>query len=145
MEEHPMMRHLMLPLAALALLAATVQEPAWACMRGGRNVWSGCSVGCGDCAGCGECGTVTRTVYVPECTTEMRTVPRTRYHQEQREKTITVTKRVPITEERTATYTVMVPETRTKTVTYNVCKPVWETMTREYTVNGPYTEPIEQT
>ena len=90
------------------------------------------------------CGTVVRTIYVPECTTEMRTVTRTRYHQEQRERQITVYKRVPITEEKTANYTVMVPETRTKTVTYNVCKPVWETQTREYTVNVPYTEPVEQ-
>ena len=55
-------------------------------------------------ASCGlRCGdTVVRTIYVPECTTEMRTVTRVRYHQEQREKTITVYKRVPVTEEKTA-------------------------------------------
>ena len=150
-----MMRQLSGGLALLVALATLAPAPAWAgrlrgeCMCSGcarcrlRRLWLGrqrlCRCRSSDC-----CGTITRTIYVPECTTEMRTVTRVRYNQEQREKTITVYNRVPVTEEKTATYTVMVPETHTKTVTYNVCKPVWETKTREYTVNVPYTEQVEQ-
>ena len=43
-----------------------------------------------------------KTIYVPECTTETRTATHARYNCEQREKTITVYNRVPVTEEKIA-------------------------------------------
>ena len=95
-----MMRQLSGMLALSSGAGDDAQAPAWAndCrLRLRRCVTAAADCGCG----CG-CGTVIRTIYVPECTTEMRTVTRVRYHQEQREKTITVYKRVPITEEKTA-------------------------------------------
>src|SRR5450631_1121925 len=137
MEDLSMLRYFGLLMAAIVAAAVTVQAPA-------RADDSGCATGCGQ-APASNCApaTCTRTVWEPECTTEMRTVTKCGTKQEQREHTVTTYKQETSTEEKTCTYTVMVPETRTKTVTYNVCKPVWETQSREYNVCVPYTEQQE--
>jgi len=86
----------------------------------------------------------TRTVQCYRWVTEMRDVNVTEWSKEPRERSYTVTKRVPRTEERSRDYTVMVPETRTKTVDYTVMNSVLEKRTADYTVRVPYTESIEK-
>jgi len=86
----------------------------------------------------------TRTVQCYRWVTEMQDVNVTEWSKEQRERSYTVTKRVPRTEERSRNYTVMVPETRTKTVDFTVMNSVPEKRTADYTVRVPYTESIEK-
>ena len=117
-------RMALLPLVGLLILGS--QSDAWAC-RGNK-----CCAQCTDCccettcscpADCccdAEPATITKTVMVPTYVTEKRKVHVTEYKKEERTRTCTVTKCVPITEEKTETYTVMVPETRTKMVDYTV-------------------------
>ncbi|MFV1966320.1 MAG: hypothetical protein ACC628_12925 [Pirellulaceae bacterium] len=83
---------------------------------------------------------VQRTVRVPTIVPEIRTIRTTEYHNEVRERTVTVHRYVPETKQVTETYTVMVPEQRTRTLNYVVCRPVWEEVEQTYTVNIPQQE-----
>ena len=94
-----------------------------------------CASSCGDPCGCGSvqsgcCGSTiqmqSRTIYVNQMVTEMRTVTRTKCKMEKRSREITVMKRVPVTEEKTRKYTVMVPTKKTRQVEYQVCVPYTE-------------------
>ena len=82
---------------------------------------------CGGCYGCAPVACaptdVEKVVYEPQWVTETRMVNVTKYKTEQRERTYTVQKCVPVTEQVEQSYTVMVPETRTKTVNYTVRVP----------------------
>lgn len=111
----------------LAVLAG-LTTPAFA-----ANKMHGCDPCCDPCPPA-QPEMVERTVMVPTMVTETRTVDCVEYHREDRERTVTVYRRVPETKEVTQTFTVMVPETRTKTVQYTVCKPVYETVDQQYTV-----------
>ena len=76
-------------------------------------------------AGCGAQITyVERTVMVPTQVTEKRSVNKTVYSTEERERRYNVTKRVPRTETKTETYTVQVTKTETKKVDYTVQSPI---------------------
>ncbi len=85
-----------------------------------------------------EC--VERVIQVPTWVTETQTVKCLEYRPEQRERTITVMKSVPVEQTVERQYTVMVPQTKTRTVTYTVAKPVWEEKEVEYTVMVPHQE-----
>ena len=83
-----------------------------------------------------EC--VEKTVMVPHTEFEERTITCVEYRPEQREKTVTVYRQVPVTKQVTKTCTIMVPEKRVRQEEFTVCKPVWETATRNYTVMVPH-------
>ncbi len=129
------MRHSAWWLAPMILLAA-------GSLAQGRG--HGCGPGCGSSCGSASCGPqyqlVQKTVMVPTWTTQMRTVYVTQCVPEQRHKTITVQRQVPVMRQVTKSYTVLVPEQRTRTVEYPVCRTVWEERQQEYTVNVPYQE-----
>ena len=127
-----MSRFLSLSLALFLPLAAA--GTTWAqCCGSACSQASCCEPAC--------CTTVEKTICVPEWTTETRTIEVIECTTEQREKTVTVYKRVPEMKTVEYQYTVMVPETRTKTVDYTVCKPVWSEVEQEYTVMVPARKP----
>src|SRR5690349_3421567 len=106
LEDILMIRRCLCLVPAVVLLVSMAATPAWA-HRGHGSDGSGscCDNGCdSDCGnGCGEsnggCGTMTRTVYQPEYTTEKRMVERCEWVREERSREITVYKRVPVVEE----------------------------------------------
>ena len=87
------MKHrLTILLPAVALLVAIVHSPAWACSHCGCNACNGCN-GDGHSACADDCGAtnsgpamITKTVYEPQYTTEMRTVTKTGHKTEQQER-----------------------------------------------------------
>ena len=127
--------------SAIALLVASTANAA---------AWSRCG-GCTDpCAkpkvarcvqGCqpAHCGPMTeaRIVMVPTYVCETRTVCTTEYKKEERKRSYTVYRKVPVEEERVEMYTVMVAKKETKKIPYTVSVPVTETETKEYTVSVP--------
>lgn len=99
-----------------------------------------CGPGCAPAA-CGpQYQLVQKTVMVPTWVTEMRTVYVTQCVPEERHKTVTVKKSVPVVRQVTKAYTVLVPEVRSRTVEYDVCRTVWQDQPQEYAVNIPYQE-----
>jgi hypothetical protein len=78
--------------------------------------------------------TVEKTVMVPTWVTEPRTVTCTEYHKENRTRTYTVQKNVPVWTEKTVEYTVCEKVWKTKEETYYVCQPVWSEKEVEYCV-----------
>ena len=105
----------------MVLSAAALVALASSSFAGGNcyNGACGVSAGYGASAGCG-----TYTQYVPEWTTELRTVKTTEYRHEERERTYTVYSKVPVKQVVNFEYTVMVPEGRVKIENYTICKPV---------------------
>jgi hypothetical protein len=81
---------------------------------------------------------LTRTILVPEWSTESRTVTVTECRPEQRQRQVSCTRRVPYVATMTREVQVMRRERRTRTVTYTVRKPVIETATKEYVVRVPH-------
>jgi hypothetical protein len=95
-----------------------------------------CAASAGDC--CQPCfETVECTILVPQQVTEYRTVTRTAYRQEQRERTFTVYKQVPRTESRTRTVNYFVNEQRTREESYTTYNTEWEDRQQTYTVQVP--------
>ena len=76
-----MLRYLRLVLPVVGLLVAMEQATVWACGVRCCNA-SPCGEPCGEC----EQKMVTKTVIVPECVTEKRTIECTGYKKEEREK-----------------------------------------------------------
>src|SRR5262245_32269881 len=86
---------------AVLIGSSLMASDALALGRGHRaNCGAPCASAPAPCAPCepAEPKMVERTVMVPEKSTETRTIKTTEYRQEQREKTVTVTQRVPKTE-----------------------------------------------
>lgn len=104
---------------------------------------------CGAAAQCAPCATigghyedrvVTNTIYVPTSVTETRKVVECVMKPETRERSYTVTKRVPYTETLTQEYVVMVQKTQMRKVTQTVYKPVTKEVTQAFTVMVPHQE-----
>lgn len=99
----------------------------------------GCAVGCGPvCAPAAPCyQTVEKTIMVPTTVMETRQVTTVECVPQVQERTITVTKRVPVKKIVTHKVCVMVPVQHTKTVTYTVCKPIVRDVQQTCTVMVP--------
>lgn len=83
---------------------------------------------------------VTRTIYVPEYTTEKRVVRETVCKPVQKERIVTVMECVPETKMVEQCYTAIEKRQQTRTVRYTVQKPVFETQTRQVQVQVPVWE-----
>jgi hypothetical protein len=83
---------------------------------------------------------VTRTIYVPEYTTEKRVVRETVCKPVQKERVVTVMQCVPETKMVEQAYTAIEKRQQTRTVRYTVQKPVFETQTRQIQVQVPVWE-----
>jgi hypothetical protein len=107
----------------------------------------GCASPCGNSysAGCGgatsSCGGgvhyVQKTIYVPQWSTETRTVTCTEYRNEVRTRTYNVARQVPRTKQVTDTITVYNTEKRSREEAYSVRTPITRTVQQSYNVTVP--------
>jgi hypothetical protein len=137
-----MLNNFMKMAPALALLCAAAAQAGDCGWHRSDCCPAPCAAPCQPCcqpvACAPACEEVTRTVMVPEWTTERRTITCTEYRHEQQERTITCCR--PVWREEQREVTVMVPRQEMRTVTRTVCRPVWREEQRTVTVMVPHQE-----
>ncbi|MFT7640033.1 MAG: hypothetical protein ACI9G1_001772 [Pirellulaceae bacterium] len=123
----------------------------------GSSYSAGCAGAPSSCGG--SVHYVQKTIYVPQWTTERRSVSCTEYRNETRTRTYNVARQVPQTKQvsetvtvyntetrsREEAYSVRVPFTRSVERNYNVTVPTYRDVVRNYTVRVPVWSEVDQT